>query len=140
MSDLNFPEIKVRLLVTSASLSPEAMTVAIGGPPTKSWCKGDPVSRGATKRFAHNGWLVIYTESGATASAEAVVSKLLRSIDLARLQSLTLSHGDVEIELSIIVEISSSAPSVGLSADQVRQLAAIGASIDVDIYPMAENY
>jgi hypothetical protein len=129
------PELKVRLLITSDSTNPSTVSAALGLEPTQKWLKGERVHPKATNKYDHNGWVLVEADYGEKASVEALVNKVFRAIDLNRVKQLTLRDPTVEVELSIIVYLSGSAPSVFLSSHQVKCLAEIGAEIDIDIYP-----
>lgn len=135
---MNMPdeiELKARFLIISDTTNPSSFSAVLGVEPTQTWLKGEPVHPKAINRYAHNGWELVEVDRGEKASLEALVNKLFQSIDLNRVKQLTLNDPSVEIELSIIVHLSESAPSMFLSSDQVKCLADIGAEIDVDIYP-----
>lgn len=129
------PELKVRFLITSDTTNPSLFSAILGVEPTQTWLKGERVHPKAINQYGHNGWVFVETGCGEEASLEALVSQLFQAIDLNRVKQLTLTDSSVEVELSIIVHLSRSAPSMFLSAHQIKCLADIGAEIDVDIYP-----
>ena len=135
MTEESAPKLKVRLLITSDSLTPDEISEGVGLYPTRHWFKGQPVCPGASKTYEHNGWVLAAEGSGVAVSAENLTEKLLQSIDVSKMLEFKSAHQKVEFELSIVVHVSASAPAVSLSPYQVRVLASLNADIDIDIYP-----
>lgn len=128
-------ELKARFLISSVTTIPSVFSAALGVEPTQTWLKDEPVHPKAINKYDHNGWVLVETERGASASLEALVNKLFQAIDLNRVRQLTQADPSVEVELSIVLHLSESAPSMFLSSQHVKLLADIGAEIDIDIYP-----
>lgn len=92
----------------------------------------------ATNVYDHNGWVLIESAAGSTASAELLTKRIFDVVDIRNLKDLKAAHPGIEVVLSIIVYVTSSAPSVSLSKEQVKFLATIEGDLDIDIYPMSE--
>jgi hypothetical protein len=127
--------LKARFLISSDTTDPSSFSAFLGVEATRTWLKGEQVHPKAINRFDHNGWVLIETDRGDKASLEILVNRLFQAIDLNRVKQLTSTDPSVEIELSIVVHLTESAPLMFLSSHQVKCLADIGAEIDVDIYP-----
>jgi len=132
------PQIKVRLVISSADVTPETISEALQLTPNKIWLKGEVVHPKATNVHTENGWVLGVESSDGELSAEKMIDKLIAIIPERRLVILHDRYKDrLSVELSIIVQLSVSGatPSVSLSQDQVTFLARCGGSLDVDMYP-----
>jgi hypothetical protein len=60
-------------------------------------------------------------------------------VDSQKLIALVAQHAGTSVELSLVVYVADSAPSISLSPPQIRYLADVGADVDVDIYPISNS-
>jgi hypothetical protein len=137
-SELAEPEIKVRLLIADDLISPDTVSEFLKVAPTKVWIRGEKTHPKATNVYDHNGWVLIESAAGSTASAELLTKRIFDVVDIRNFKDLKAAHPGIEVVLSIIVYVTSSAPSVSLSKEQVKFLATIEGDLDIDIYPMSE--
>ena len=137
--EVNLPasSIKVRLVITSASLASECISNLIGVAATEVWLQGQAVHPKATNVHKENGWVLSVDAESGELTTERVVDRLLNSIPPGKLAALCKQYeGSIEAELSVILHVSGSEsiPSISLTPSQVKFLADCSGSFDVDLY------
>ena len=129
MGNTSKPELKVRFLITSDSLTPHQISAGMGVSPSSTWSKGQRVHPKASKTYDQNGWVIVAEARGESASAEKLAADIFNSLDVQRMLAFKSKHSDAEFELSVIVHLTTSAPAISLSAKQVEVLAKLGADM-----------
>ena len=124
-------EIKLRLVLTSKTLSPKEISARAKITPTTTWKSGDVVHPRATNVHKENGCTVEIIDTALSAAAERLVDRL-KSAVLANLDG-------VDVELSCIVNVYGSVPELHLDPDVVQFAASIGAALDFDVYVLADE-
>jgi hypothetical protein len=128
--------IKVRLVITSASVLPKVISDHLRVEPSKSWLRGDTVTPRATNVHKEHGWVLSVQGRSDEFFAERLIDQLIAMIPAGKVAELyEQNRGSIEVEISVIANISTeSIPSISLSAAQVAFLAGCGGSFDVDLY------
>ena len=137
MNSLASGSTKARFVITSDTLSPQAVSIALGVEPSKVWLRGEVVHPKAINVHKQNGWSISVTSEANEIFLERTVDRLLKLVPAkAAIAFCRDNQGSIEVELSLIVHIPESGPvpSVALSTEQVRFLADCHGSLDVDIY------
>jgi hypothetical protein len=121
-------DIKLRLVLTSAILSPQEISSRATITPSLTWKTGEPVHPRATNRHKENGCVVEVVDTALSAAAKRLLAQL-------RGQSATLAGlTDIAVELSCIVNVRGAVPELHLEPDVVAFAASIKAALDVDVY------
>lgn len=128
-------ETYVRLKIISRSLSPEEMGAAVGIPCDKSWRAGDK-RRGTIIIEKENGW-VIDSNSRKDAELSSQLAELLKKVQPygAELRALSMNN---TVEVSCVI-YADSAPALYFEKDMIGAIAALGASLDIDLYIDGDN-
>jgi hypothetical protein len=127
-------EIRVKLTITSSTLPPDKITELVRMEPDSKQVLGE-MNRLGTKSYPHHAWIVRKARelTGPATASELhdVVSEFLVQLAPSRefIKELSSKH-DVELGLYIFTR---EVPSLGLSARQVQDISALGASIDIDV-------
>jgi hypothetical protein len=127
-------EIRAKLTITSSTLSPDKITELVRMEPDSKQVLGE-TNRLGTKSYPHHAWIVRKAReltSPATASElHDLVSEFLVQLAPSRafIKELSSNH-DVEFGLYVFTR---EVPSLGLSARQVQDISAFGASVDIDV-------
>jgi len=126
-------EIKVRLLVYNFANSPDSISALLGVPASETWLAGDPVLRGAANVLEENGWLLRSpVDPNQTTLEEAITALLDIFSDPEVFKRLP---NDAEVQFGCAVFPQSEAwPSLSLSAKTLSRMAAVSASLDLDLY------
>jgi Domain of unknown function (DUF4279) len=124
-------DIKLRLVLTSKTLSPEQISARAKITPSKTWRSGDVVHPRATNRHKENGCTVEVVDTALSAAAK-------RLSDQLRDQSATLTNlADIDVELSCVVNVHGSVPELHLDPEIVAFAASIKAALDFDVYVLS---
>jgi Domain of unknown function (DUF4279) len=128
--------IKVRLVVTSGKLYPQAISDFLGVMPTKTWLLGERVLPKASNVHKENGWVLSIEGRGDELITEDIIDRLIGMVPQDKLAALCKQNpAAVEVELSVVTFISAAAvPSISLSRAQVDFLHKCSGSFDIDIY------
>ena len=127
--------VRVQITIESEDRTPEQLSDSSGLPFDVAYRLGEP--RGHVgKKWERNTWQIGETRNGTeSASAHALLPSclddLLRRTDVVRtrLASVVATCGG---EFAVHVT-AASVPGVSFSADQLRRIAALGLSLDIDI-------
>jgi hypothetical protein len=130
-------KIKVHINITDFDVDPEEITEIIGIQPTKTRKAGDPVPRTIIKTKM-NGWLLYAPCDPFKSDLDEQVEKLLEIIEPYKDNFSKLPKG-THIELSCFLYSYKERPIIGFSAESIKKLAEIGASIDVDSYDFSSS-
>jgi hypothetical protein len=128
--------IKVRLVVTSGKMHPQAISDFLGVMPTKTWLQGETVLPKAINVHKENGWVLSIEGNSDELIAEQIIDRLIGLVPQGRLASLCKQNpAALDVELSVVTFISAeSVPSISLTPAQVVFLSECGGSFDIDIY------
>ncbi|MEP7244897.1 MAG: DUF4279 domain-containing protein [Gammaproteobacteria bacterium] len=129
--------IKVRLVVTSADVLPQAISDDLGIAPSKTWLKGETVTPRAKNTHQEHGWVLSVQGQSNELFAERLIDQLVAAFPTGKLAALSHKYGSsIEIEISVIASFyaTGSAPSISLSPAHVAFLAECSGSFDVDLY------
>jgi len=125
--------LKLRLVLTSTTLSPQEISARAKIAPSKIWKTGDVVHPRATNRHKENGCVVEVVDNALSAAAKQLIDRLKK-------QSATLVDlKDIDIELSCIVNVQGSVPELHLDPEVVAFAASIKASLDFDVYVLSSD-
>lgn len=119
--------------LTGFSGSPAEITAALAMRPTRTWRAGEPVGPGTSVPHRNNAWILDSPLRGSDDVAEHVEAVLARlrgnwpeAVRLCR-QYEAQMHG-------VIRYYGEAVPPISFSAETLRQLAELGALLDVDFY------
>ena len=127
-------EIRVRLVVSGFKDPPPSITALVGFQPSETWLAGDRVLPQATNVHHENGWVLRSPVDPFETTLEQALDALFAEIaNPAAFRSLP-SDAEVEVACAIYVQ-SEEWPYLGLSSKLISRIAAVGASLDLDIYP-----
>lgn len=126
------PLVEVALRFTGQGFAPEDVTRLVGLTPTKTWRLGDAIQQTQLRRKC-DGW-VIGLPSREAYDMDNVLRELLdilaphedRIAEAARQFALA-------VEISVGVYISGETPASLFSADTIRRLSSLQASLDIDL-------
>lgn len=121
--------VKVMFQLIGVDLDPDEVTRATGIAPATTWQAGQTIGT-SIRRYKKNGWR-IEAEDGA-AEIEQQVDSVLARLAAAR-AALEPFLRRCESELSLVVRGDHGMPAVYFTPAQLRQIAALGCGIDVDI-------
>lgn len=126
------PLIGVALKLTGQRFSPEDITAVIQLTPTKTWRLGDSIQGTKLKR-KNDGWIFGLSRRD-TYDMDAFLRELLDVIDLYndRIAGAVNRFG-LEKEISFGVYIRGETPASWFSADTLHRVAALQASLDIDL-------
>lgn len=116
--------------VTGFACDPASITRLLDREPSQTWREGDPLPRSTSKR-RKSGWRLAAPSLGLMdlePYASWLLDQLPQRIDLS---SVT---GDYSITLWFTVHVGDDAPAAHFSANTIRRLAELGASVDIDLY------
>jgi len=138
-------EIVVRLTIISDSLSPDEIDKYVGVNCSDSQTRGE-MNRLGTKRYARHAWFlkskrVIAPNEYIGDWIDAEVRSLLSRLAPAAEKIRELSHS-YEVEFSLYF-LARDVPPMNISKEDLRAIAALGASLDIDLIiyanPEGEN-
>lgn len=126
----------VRLKVRSVSRTHEELTSAIGLVPDKTWRIGDFRSVTTIKEEC-NGWVL---DSGLSRADEisAHIDRLIFRI-AANVPNIKRLAASEDIEISIVMYAKSAKAGMNLSKQHLEFIAALGGTLDVDLYFTSED-
>lgn len=125
--------IKTSITVTG-SFDPDVFSRAVSLTPTHSARAGDPRGRSTVLRYSEDSWRII-VDNRPSLHIDEELDRLLAILGPASakfretLRSMGLS---AEATFGVRVE-DGQVPSISLSSDQIKRLADLGMSIDIDI-------
>lgn len=120
----------VRLKITSIKRTPEQISKVVGCSCDRSWRIGD--KRGKTIIVEKvNGW-VLDSALPKSASLETHIEKILERVTRQSDKIRRLSKQEC-VELSCVI-YAASPPALNFDKKVVRQIAQLGANLDVDLY------
>ncbi len=126
------PDIEVALKLTGQGFDPEDVTKVVGLQPTKTWRLGDPVQRTALRR-KNDGWSIGVAPTE-TFDMETVLCRLLDIIEPHKEKIIeSMSRFNLQGEISFGVFVYGETPASYFEADTVRRVAALGASLGIDL-------
>jgi len=132
------PSTVISLVISDENLEPDIITQALGVEPDESWSKGDPILPDAPPermRTHEFGRWALDVPCSPYDNFEEQLDKLI-----TRLEALSpiLKEYIVAFDGGIRVGYSSGEVSIGfyLSSQIIQRMAALGLSIDFDIYPI----
>src|SRR5262245_14173522 len=101
-------DVKLRLVLTSTTLSPQEISSRTRVTPSKTWKSGDVVHPRATNRHKENGCVVEVSDTALSAAAKKLIDQL------GRQSAMLTDLPGIDIELSCIVNVHGSAPELHL--------------------------
>ena len=121
----------VRLKVLSKLKNAAELSQLIGFECDTSWIMGEPRVKGATIKHDKNGWILNSGCPDSTPLEEQLIALLNRLQPAAtELRQIAQAH---EVELSCVL-YSDIRPELNFSSEIIQRAAAVGASLDVDLY------
>jgi hypothetical protein len=123
--------------VYSANLSAVGITERVGVVPTKTYARGTPITSHGTILHRRHAWLY-EPQAGIPAGFEEKLATLLRLLE-PHAAHLAALRPDCTVELAVVYEGWGGDPQFGglhFEAEATRQISAIGASIDIDLYAL----
>ncbi|EIJ41059.1 hypothetical protein BegalDRAFT_0135 [Beggiatoa alba B18LD] len=130
-------EIVIGLTITDFNELPSEITKILGVQPSKTWCKGDLISKSGIIRHKQNGWKLCSSLSKSQSFKEHE-KDLLDKILLFKDKFKNLPS-ECNVEFSCYVDIyNEDIPELSLEKDTVKVLSEINASVDIDIYFLYE--
>jgi hypothetical protein len=126
------PLIEVALKLTGQGFAPDDVTDFVGLAPTETWRLGEAIQRTQLKRKA-DGWLFGLPQRE-TYDMEAVLCELLDAVTPyeGRLAEAVEKLG-LEVVISFGVYLSNETPACWFSANTLRRLYHLQASLDIDL-------
>jgi hypothetical protein len=120
----------VRLKITSATHDPDYISGVLGVPCERGWRIGENRPK-TTIKEKMNGWIL---NSGLenTAPLEDQIKSLLKRVEPLRARMRQHLVGDLT-ELSCVI-YADSPPALNFDVDVIANIAALGASLDIDLY------
>ncbi len=124
-------EIYAELVITSASMRPDEITLLVGLEPTESWRTGEIFGAANVRRRKENGWVLA---SGLDRSKD--LSQHLASLmaKIAPRSEQLRNLADCSIEVACVLYAYDYVPAMHFDSAIVSLVAAIGAEIDIDLY------
>jgi|ERR1051325_3506247 hypothetical protein len=116
-------------LTITTDRDPSEVSDLVGLQPSKTWRAGDLIGSTA-RRYQQGGWQL---SSPSFADVEPAVDQLLSAIAV-RTDELRGIAREAQLQIGIVVYANAFVPAILLRADQVKTIADLGASIDVDLY------
>ena len=125
-------DIQVYFLIRGFPVSSEELTAELGIQPTYTWNKGDPVRFGKTT-YKDNGWKI---SSGLDKSSdlETHVKVLLDRIAPFIENFVKVCEKYPPELVCVIYSYGGDGPAIPFDRKVIRELAALNASIDIDLY------
>jgi len=125
--------VKVYLAIYSDTLDPQTITHHIGIAPTKTRQKGDQVRPYVHHTYAENRWYY-ELQPDDPASPEVKIQRLLNRVSPAANRFAQLANA-CQVVLHIVYKgYQSSMGGLHLDGEMARQIAMLGAAIDIDLY------
>jgi hypothetical protein len=123
-------KIHVSFGVIGFSGSPDVVTGLVGIEPTSAWATGDPGMRGEPRRFAR--W-TLASPAGEDAPVEDQLAALLPLLE-ARAAAVAEAARRFEAGIRCAAYFHEANPGFHLDAALVARVAALGLSLDFDLY------
>jgi hypothetical protein len=120
----------VRVKIVSKKHTPEMITEAVGIRCDWCWRCGD-TRKHTIITEKDNGW-VLHSGLPKTASLDEHMEALLSTVKPAKAKIRHLSLDDI-VEVSCVI-YSATRPALNFGSSVIRQLAEMGASLDIDLY------
>lgn len=128
--------IRAYLNITGIGFNPEEVTSLLGVTPTETWRLGDIIPKTIAK-YKHDGWEISTDEEiGINLDVEKHVRELLNQIKHCsdKIKEICLRYKlDVEIDCEVF-DWGNDRPMLTFSKDTLKQMADIGAELDIDYY------
>ena len=128
--------LKVRFIVSDFECASDEITRILGLQPTTTWRRGDRIPR-TTMARKQNGWR-LDSPAMPAGDFEEQFNVLLKVV-MPHSEKFKNLPPQSEVELSCVIYVYDQRPVISFSADAVRCLASIGATIDVDYYDLTEE-
>lgn len=126
--------VKVRLVLTSLTLSCDQIRAKSGIEFSHNWRQGEAVHPKAINLHKHNGCVLeVRGDHLSLAAAE-----LIGEIDRQGALKVRPLDPSIDVEVSCVVEIDGGVPELHLDSEVVRFANSLGASIDFDVYVLSE--
>ena len=126
--------VKISLAVYSHTLDPQTMTQHIGIAPTKTRQKGDQVRSYVHRTYAEHRWYY-ELQPDTPASPEVKIQRLLYQVSPVANKFAQLANDGCHVVLHIAYKgYQSSMGGLHLDAETARQIALLGAAVDIDLY------
>ena len=126
-------EISVELLITDFSCDPTEISKLLNIEPSRTWLKGDPIGQKGFRKYKENGLIMEFKQQKAGETPSQLLDRLLTVVAPNTDKFKDLPAGTV-VEISTIIYLYDSTFGLNLSSDQIKALANLNASIDVDLY------
>ena len=138
MAEERQSEIKAKLKIADFECSPEEITEILGICPTKIWRNGEKVHPRAKNVYKSNGWMLASPCDPVNSSVDQQIEPLL-SIIKPHIDAFEKLPSGIYIELACIIRVADyREPAIWFSADTIRIIAQMRASIDIDVYDFRE--
>jgi hypothetical protein len=126
------PLIEIELRLTGQGISVEEIASLVGLTPTKTWKRGEAIRKTNLSR-KEDGW-VFGIPQRETHDMEALLRELLDVLEM-RGQGLAeaTSRFSLSKEISFGVYVRDETPAAWFSVETLRRLAALDASLDIDV-------
>lgn len=125
--------IKLRLVLTSDNFSPDEMTRRARLEFPRKWNRGDVVHSLAKNVHTQNGCMLEVTSSSLSRASQTI-----RQLLTPCAEALSALPPGIDVELSCIVQVTDGSPEVHMDSEMIKFAAMLNASLDVDIYVLAE--
>lgn len=127
------PRITAQLVVTGNTLDSDEFSKSVGLLPTRTWRAGDLIGSSILRRKSH-GW-VLGVPPRRTFDTDECVKDLLAALgpNAGRLRAALAHNLDIAACVSCSGYFVDTVPSVCIAAELIDQIAALGASLDVDL-------
>lgn len=126
--------VKIYLAVYSDTLDPQTITQHIGIAPTKTRQKGEQVRPYVRRIYAEHRWYYEFQPDN-PASPEDKIQRLLHNVLPVANRFAQLTNDACQVVLHIAYKgYQSSMGGLHLDAEMARQIALLGAAIDIDLY------
>lgn len=126
-------EIKLRLVITDFSCAPALISELLSIEPSRTWLEGDLVVSQGTRRHKENGWLLEFLQHEAGETPSQLLDRLL-AVVIPNMDKFEHLPSGSEVQMSTIIYMHGGTPELNFSVTQIKSLAKINASVDVDLY------
>ena len=128
-----YSETDASLIIADLQLDPKQITRELGFPPSETWMRGEPTVPGGLIKHKQNGWAA-NSRLAKSATVEQHAEDILAALAPVWSKFIELSKSHY-VELSCVVYSNGGdRPELGFKNKVVKQLAEIGAHIDIDFY------
>lgn len=130
-SRLTYPSFGARLRIVGDALDPENITSRTGLVPTRFARRGDRIERPRAMLTENRGWWEVSSRVPSERPLTEHIDDVLSLVGPAAASIASLaSVFEVWLSLAVFAE---AVPELGLSVQQVRAAASLGAAIDIDL-------